>query len=121
MSNITELILLPLAESPDKDDEGSYIVENIINPWLTNQDIPTFKLTTKDNLGFFNSAIYVTAWKHCPLPEKEIVDFIFSQKWMNVEGLTLLVDSDYFPEVTWNVFKVDNYKELSSKLWNNYD
>ena len=121
MSNITELILLPLAESPDKDDEGSYIVENIINPWLTNQDIPTFKLTTKDNLGFFNSVIYVTAWKHCPLPEKEIVDFIFSQKWMNVEGLTLLVDSDYFPEVTWNVFKVDNYKKLSSKLWNNYD
>ena len=121
MSNITELILLPLAESPDKDDEGSYIVENIINPWLTNQDIPTFKLTTKDNLEFFNSAIYVTAWKHFPLPEKEIVDFIFSQKWMNVEGLTLLVDSDYFLEVTWNVFKVDNYKELSSKLWNNYD
>ena len=40
---------------------------------------------------------------------------------MNVEGLTLLVDSDYFLEVTWNVFKVDNYKELSSKLWNNYD
>ena len=33
MSNITELILLPLAESPDKDDESSYIVENIINTW----------------------------------------------------------------------------------------
>jgi hypothetical protein len=121
MANITEFILLPLAEESANDNEGSSIVENIINPWLASQVISTFKLITEGNLGFFNSAIYVTAWKHCPLPEKEIVDFIFSQKWMNVEGLTLLVDSDYFPEVTWNVFKVDNYKELSSKLWNNYD
>ena len=117
MSNITELILLPLAESPDKNDEGSYIVENIINPWLANQDIPTFKLITKDNLGFFNSAIYVTAFKHCSIFEKEIVDFIFSQQWENVKGLTLLVDSDSFTDVIWHVFKVDNYKELSKKLW----
>jgi hypothetical protein len=34
MANITEFILLPLAEESANDNEGSSIVENIINPWL---------------------------------------------------------------------------------------
>lgn len=117
MANITEFILLPLTELPTNNDEGSYIVEHIINPWLANQNIPTFKLITKGNLGFFNSDIYVNAFKHCPISEKEIVNFIFSQQWKNIEELTLLVDSDYFPNANWNVFKVDNYKKLSEKFW----